>query len=29
MGSLDIANQTVGVNDLSIWEMRLLVSHSF
>jgi outer membrane autotransporter protein len=29
MASLDIANQTVGVNDLSIWEVRLLVSHAF
>jgi opacity protein-like surface antigen len=29
MASLDIANQTVGVNNLSIWELRLLVSHAF
>jgi hypothetical protein len=29
MASFDVANQTVGVNDLSIWEMRLLISHSF
>ena len=29
MASFDVANQTVGVNDLNIWEMRLLISHSF
>ena len=29
MASFDLANQTVGINDLNIWEVRLLISHSF
>jgi outer membrane autotransporter protein len=29
MASFDVANQTVGVNDVNIWEVRLLISHSF
>jgi hypothetical protein len=29
LASLDVANQSVGINDLSIWEVRLLVSHAF
>jgi len=29
MASLDIANQTIGVTDVNIWEARLLISHSF
>jgi hypothetical protein len=29
MVSFDVANTTVGINNLSIWEMQLLISHSF
>ena len=29
MASLDVVNQSVGITDLNIWELRFLVSHSF
>ena len=29
MASFEVSNQSVGVNDLKIWEMQLLISHSF
>jgi len=29
MASLDLGYQSLGINDLSIWELQLLVSHAF